>query len=184
MPGGSSRPAYAIMIDMSAVSNLVSVDEYLHNTYHPDCDYVDGVIVERNVGEKPHAKAQRAALLYFFDRERQWNVFALQEWRVQVSPTRYRVPDVCVVLGPEPEGDILTQPPFLCIEVQSPEDRISRIQQKIDDYLHFGVRFVWLIDPFERRAWIYTKDEIREVRDGMLRTSDPEFTAPLIELLG
>jgi len=169
---------------MSAVSNLVPVEEYLHTSYSPDCDYVDGVLVERNVGEKPHAKAQRAALVYFFKRETEWNVFALQEWRVQVSPTRYRVPDVCVVLGPEPEGNILTEPPFLCIEVQSPEDRISRTQEKIADYLRFGVRYVWLVDPHEHRAWIYTADGIREVRDGILRTADPEFTVPLAEVLG
>jgi len=169
---------------MSAVSNLVSVEEYLHNTYHPDCDYVDGVLVERNVGEIPHAKAQRRVLIYFYEHEKQWHNFALQECRVQVSPTRYRVPDVCVMLGPEPEGKILTEPPFLCIEVQSPEDRISRIQQKIEDYLRFGVRFVWLIDPYAQRAWIYTQDEIREVRDGLLRTEDPEFIVPLTDVLG
>ena len=169
---------------MSAVSNLVPVEEYLRTSYSPDCDYVDGVLVERNVGEKPHAKAQRAALVYFFNRESEWNVFALQEWRVQVSPTRYRIPDVCVVLGPEREGNILTDPPFLCIEVQSPEDRIGRIQQKIADYLRFGVRFVWLIDPYDRRAWIYTQDEIREVRDGLLRTEAPEFIVPLASVLG
>jgi Uma2 family endonuclease len=145
---------------------------------------VDGVLVERNVGEIPHAKAQRRVLIYFYQRERQWNNFALQECRVQVSPTRYRVPDVCVMRGPEPGGNILTEPPFLCVEVLSPEDRLSRMQEKIDDYLRFGVRFVWVIDPYERKAWIYTPDEIREVRDGLLRTADPEWIVPLAEVLG
>jgi Uma2 family endonuclease len=179
-----SQPACEIIMHMSAAPNWVPVDEYLHNTYHPDCDYVDGAIVERNVGEIPHAKAQRRVLIYFYQRERQWNNFALQECRVQVSPTRYRVPDVCVMLGPEPDGNILTEPPFLCIEVLSPEDRLSRMQEKIDDYLRFGVRFVWLIDPYERRAWIYTKDGIREVRDGLLRTADPEWIVPVAEIFG
>jgi Uma2 family endonuclease len=58
------------------------------------------------------------------------------------------------------------------------------MQDRIDDYFSFGVRFVWLIDPRTRRAWIYTQDEIREVRDGLLRTSDPEFIVPLAEVLG
>jgi len=169
---------------MSAAPNWVPVEEYLHNTYHPDCDYVDGVIVERNVGEIPHAKAQRKALIYFYEHEKQWNNFALQECRVQVSPTRYRVPDVCVILGAEPDGKILTRPPFLCIEVLSPEDRLSRMQEKIDDYLRFGVHYVWLIDPYQRRAWIYWQGETREVRDGLLRTSDPEWIVPLTEILG
>ena len=90
MPHRSSRRAYAIMMHMSAVSNLVSVEEYLHNTYHPDCDYVDGVDLERNVGEKEHGKAQQEVLVYFRERRRQWGTFAIQEQRIQVSPTRYQ----------------------------------------------------------------------------------------------
>ncbi len=34
-----------------ATGALVSVDEYLRTSYRPDCDYVDGILVERNVGE-------------------------------------------------------------------------------------------------------------------------------------
>jgi hypothetical protein len=33
-----------------ATGALVSVDEYLSTSYDPDCDYVDGVVEERNVG--------------------------------------------------------------------------------------------------------------------------------------
>jgi Uma2 family endonuclease len=168
---------------MSAAPNWVPVEEYLHNTYHPDCDYVDGVLVERNVGEIPHAKAQRKLVISFYEREKQRNNFALQECRVQVSPTRYRVPDVCVMLA-EPEGTILREPPFLCIEVLSPEDRLNRMQEKIGDYLRFGVPYVWVVDPYQRRAWIYTAGAAAEVRDGILRTSDPEFIVPLAEVLG
>jgi Uma2 family endonuclease len=111
-------------------------------------------------------------------------MYVLQEVRVQVRPTRYRVPDVCVVLGGRPDEQILTKPPFLCIEILSPEDRVSGMQDRIDDYLRFGVRYVWLIDPYQRRACIYTQDEIREVRDGLLRTADLEWIVPLTEVLG
>jgi Uma2 family endonuclease len=168
---------------MSAVSNLVSVEEYLHSAYRPDCDYVDGVLIERNVGEIKHARAQRNVLFYFHERRKRLGIFALQETRVQVSAMRYRVPDVCVGLGPEPEDGILTTPPILCVEILSPEDRVSRMQERIDDYLGFGVRYVWLIDPYRRRAWIYTADAIREVRDGVLRAENPEINVPLAEVL-
>ena len=33
----------------------ISVSEYLSTSYRPDCDYVDEVIVERNVGERIRA---------------------------------------------------------------------------------------------------------------------------------
>jgi Uma2 family endonuclease len=169
---------------MSAVSNLVSVEEYLHTLYRPDCDYVDGVLEERNVGEVTHTMAQQDLVAYLRERRALWNMWVLQETRVQVLPTRYRVPDVCVVLGGRPNEEILTKPPLLCVEILSPEDRVSRMQDRIADYFRFGVRFVWLIDPWTRRAWIYTPDEIREVRDGLLRTEDPELIVPLVEVLG
>jgi Uma2 family endonuclease len=58
------------------------------------------------------------------------------------------------------------------------------MQDRIDDYFSFGVRFVWLVDPKARRAWIYTQDEIREVRDGLLRTADPEWIVPIAGIFG
>lgn len=167
---------------MSALPTLVSVEGYLHTAYRPDCDYVDGVLVERNVGEKSHAKLQKRILLYLEERRKQWRIFVIQDTRIQVSATRYRVPDVCVIAGPEPEEEIFTQPPFLCTEILSPEDRMSRMQGKIDDYLAFGVSYVWVIDPQTRKAWVYTSDVIREVRDGELRTGSPGITVALGDL--
>ncbi len=167
---------------MGTARTLVSVEEYLHTVYEPDCDYVDGLLVERNVGEKDHAMLQQEILFYLRERRKLWNILPIQELRVQVSPTRYRVPDICVVLGPEPDEQILTQPPFLCIEVLSPEDRMSRMQQKIADYLKFGVSYVWVVDPQTRQAWIYTAGAMREVQDGMLRTEKPELVVPLADV--
>lgn len=134
------------------------------------------------MGEKDHSKAQRAILFYLWERRKRWKIFAIQEQRVQLSPTRYRIPDICVVVGPEPDEQIFTSLPFLCIEILSPEDRMSRMsrmQQKIDDCLMFGVRYVWVVDPQTRKAWIHISEGGREVRDGMLRTQDPELLVPL-----
>jgi Uma2 family endonuclease len=61
---------------------------------------------------------------------------------------------------------------------------MSRMQQKIDDYLAFGVRYVWVVDPQSRKAWSYTSEGSREVRDGMLRTENPEILVPLDAVFG
>ena len=37
---------------------IISVREYLRTSYSPDCEYVDGRIVERNVGYKGHSVLQ------------------------------------------------------------------------------------------------------------------------------
>ena len=46
-----------------STATLVPVEEYLATIYHPDCDYVDGVLLERNVGQKDHSNLSRAPLL-------------------------------------------------------------------------------------------------------------------------
>lgn len=45
----------------------VPLREYIHTNYRPDCEYIDGQIHERQVGEKDHSKLQRR-LTVFFDR--------------------------------------------------------------------------------------------------------------------
>jgi Uma2 family endonuclease len=158
-------------------SELISVSEYLHTAYSPDCDYVDGLVMERNVGEKDHSKIQIKFGAYLFDRGEQWNICVFPEQRVQVKPTRFRVPDLCVVVGLEPDEQIFTTPPFICIEILSRDDRMSQMQDKIEDYLSFGVPYVWILDPFKRKAYRCTADGILEVNE--LRTEKPDLLIPL-----
>ncbi|RTZ80097.1 MAG: EEP domain-containing protein, partial [Gammaproteobacteria bacterium] len=77
-------------------------------------------------------------------REKQLGIYVIQEQRIQVSPMRFRVPDICVLSGGRPPEAVFTSPPFVCIEILSPEDRISRMQERVDDYLAFGVGYVWV----------------------------------------
>src|SRR5580704_993255 len=118
-----------------AARTLISVEEYLRTTYRPDCDYVDGEVIERNLGENDHSDLQSELVHYFRNRRRESKTHAYVEQRVQVAKTRFRVPDVCVYVGEKPREQIFRTPPFICIEVLSPEDRTSSFQQRIDDYL-------------------------------------------------
>ena len=163
-------------------ATLVPVEEYLRTTYRPDCDYVDGEVLERNVGEHEHSDLQTEIVVYFRNRRKQWNVHAVVEQRVQVSARRFRIPDVCVVLGHGPHPPIFKDPPFICIEILSRKDTLTSTQERIDDYLNFGVRYAWLINPLNRRAWVYTTDGSREVKDGILRTENPSISIPLDEI--
>ena len=105
------------------------------------------------------------------------------EQRIQVSKTRFRIPDVCVTLG-VPTEQILTKPPFICIEILSPEDRWPRIQQRIDDYLAMGVPYVWVLDPSTKTAYSATPSERTEqVTTGILKTLTPSVELPLSEIL-
>jgi Uma2 family endonuclease len=163
---------------------LVPVEEYLRASYHPDCDYVDGEVLERNTGERDHSRIQRELIFFFRSRQQEWNAFVFPEQRVQVSPSRFRVPDICVYLGGEPQEQIFATPPFICIEILSPEDRWERSQQRIDDYIQFGVPNVWVFNPREKRAWAYTTQGSIEIKDGVLRTLRPSLNVPLAEIFG
>ena len=158
----------------------ISVEEYLGTSYQDgDREYIEGRVVERNVGEKSHSKAQGLTLYFFLSRRDVLNAFAFPEQRVQVKSDRYRVPDVCVYLNAEPDEEIFTTPPFLVIEILSKDDRASDIQEKIDDYLAFGIPFVWVIDPRRKRGWVHTPQGSHEANDGVLRTHNTEIAMPL-----
>jgi Uma2 family endonuclease len=136
-----------------ATSALISVEEYLHTSYSPDCDYVDGEVQERNLGEFDHGALQDELLGIFRDHRTAWQVRALPELRVQVSAQRFRVPDVTVLRQDHPREQIIVTPPLLCIEILSPDDRFGRMDQKISDYLQMGVRSVWVIDPLAKTGY-------------------------------
>jgi Uma2 family endonuclease len=161
---------------------LVSVEEYLHTSYSPDCEYLEGKILERNSGEQDHSNLQMFLSAYLFNRRQQWGILVYPEQRVQVKRDRFRVPDICVVLGNRPSEQIFTHPPFLCIEILSKEDRMSDVLIKVDDHLGFGVRYVWVLDPRSRHAQIFDASGVHDVKDSMLWTADPEVLVPLDQL--
>jgi Uma2 family endonuclease len=164
-------------------TTLVSVEEYLRTSYPDgDCEYVDGEIVERNVGEIDHGSLQTRIVIYLATHYPKF--WATVEVRVQVKSSRFRVPDVTLVAGPRPAGKIITAPPHLVIEVLSPDDRAGAVQEKIDDYLAFGIPYVWVVNPRTGRGYVHTTEAAREAKDGILRTADPATELPLYELLG
>ena len=165
-----------------ATETLVSVEEYLGTSYRPDREYIDGNVLERNLGERDHSRLQMAISGYLYARRHKFGLHVFPGLCVQVSPTHFRVPDICVVTGPKPQEQIFTTPPFLCIEILSKDDRQSGLRDRIRDYLEFGVAYVWVIDPRKRRAWIHTTAGTSEAKDGLLRATSPEIVVPLNEI--
>jgi Uma2 family endonuclease len=132
---------------------FIPVEEYLSTGYDPDCEYDDGVIVERNLGEFEHSFLQIFLGAIFTNNMDSWGVFGLTEQRVQIKPRRFLIPDVCVLRMGSPREKILTHPPLIAIEIMSPEDTIRRTAAKAMEYRDFGVEHVWVIDPTARVAY-------------------------------
>jgi Uma2 family endonuclease len=165
-----------------SVATAVPLSEYLNTSYRPDCDYLEGELLERNVGEWDHARLQGLLYGYLLSREKQLGILVVPEQRVQVNARRFRVPDITVMAGSRPSGGIITEPPFLCIEILSPSDRVVEMQDRIRDYLDFGVRYVWLIDPVTRLTFVHTPDGVQEVKSGVLSTKNPDISVSLLDL--
>ena len=56
------------------VATPVSLGEYLHTIYEPDCEYLDGELVERNMAETDHAAVQGAVLAWLRQRRKQFGI--------------------------------------------------------------------------------------------------------------
>ncbi len=145
---------------------LVPISEYLHTTYRPDCDYVDGELKERNVGERPHGSLQGLLASLFLVNRRVWGLLPSTEQRVQTSASHYRIPDVCVI-RPVAGEYIVRTPPVICIEVLSKDDTLAGIRERVDDFLAMGVEHVWVFDPLGHVAWRATASGY-EVAEGEL----------------
>jgi Uma2 family endonuclease len=162
---------------------LMSVEEYLASSFDDgDLEYVDGELLEYNMGEIDHGNVQGLIYAWFLARRSQLGVYPLVEVRTRVSPKRYRIPDISVVRGSKPTGRVITESAPLVIEVLSPEDRASRMEAKIDDYLRFGIGCVWVIDPETGNGHIYTAERRIAVEDGIFRVTDPAIEMNFAEL--
>jgi Uma2 family endonuclease len=89
-------------------------------------------------------------------------VFVCPELRVRVRPGLIRIPDVSVYYPNEPQERVPTTPPFVAIEILSPDDRMADVRNKLAEYRAWGVTHVWLVDPHSKR--MYARDaELVEV---------------------
>lgn len=158
------------------IATLVPVEEYLRSSWHPDREYVDGVVVERNLGELPHSWLQKLLMRLFDER----GLHSFGELRTQVGERRFRVPDVLAVRE-FPKTRFIRTPPYIVVEILSPEDRIGRFTEKINDYLDFGVPNVWVVDPALRTVSSWTREGSR-IFTGAAVTTDGAVSIPLDDI--
>ena len=160
----------------------IPVEEYLHTTYHPDCEYDDGEVVERNLGEFEHSFLQIFLGTIFTNNIDAWGVYGLTEQRLQIGPRRFLIPDVCVLRLGEPADNILRRPPLIVIEIMSPEDTKSRVAKKAVEYLQFGVEHVWILDPNARVGYRGTLSGLELLPEGEFAVANTAIRIQIAEL--
>ena len=134
-------------------ATALSVEEYLHTSF-PDLDreYRDGAAVERALPDYLHGKTQGLLSAFFLALGKQLSLHPCVETRMRVRPNRYLIPDVAVFHPDEPHA-VPEIPPLIAIEILSPDDRLSEVREKLEEYRTWGVPHVWLVDPRSRRFY-------------------------------
>jgi Uma2 family endonuclease len=142
---------------MASGTALVSEQEYLSTNYKPACDYIDGVLRQKSWGNRNHGVTQGllASLIWKEFRDFQPAI----EVTVKIRAGKYFVPDLIVLRRDRIQDPYPTEPVHLCVEILSPEDRISETFAKCEEYHAWGVETAWVIDPEARRAWEYRQGQ-------------------------
>lgn len=75
---------------------------------------------------------------------------AMERWNALSKNDRKKFPPLC--------------PDFL-VELRSEFDRLDELQAKMDEYQSVGLRIGWLIDPLQKRVYLYRHDRPLEILD-------------------
>jgi Uma2 family endonuclease len=161
--------------------SCISLGEYLRTSYSPDCEYVDGRVVERCAGEKGRSVHLGYFAFVFMLHRDEWQVEVFPTLRTRVSRTRVRVPDIVAVRKKAKFGPILDVPPLVVIEILGSEITLSELQEKIGDYLAFGAENICTLDPIRRRAWPAGTDGLHPVESGVLSVARTPIRVVLSE---
>lgn len=78
----------------------------------------------------------------------------------------------------------VVQTPDLAVEIISPSETAMKIHRKVDAYLNWGVREVWLIEPEIRTLFVHSRAGIQQLSEGAFLTTDliPGWQLQIAEL--
>ena len=165
---------------MAAVQTLISVGDYLAHETKPASEYEDGVLRQKPMAAWDHGVLQKR-IMQLLDHAAPALVSA-SEVTVQIREGKFLVPDVIAQRREAIQDPYPLEPVHLCVEILSPSDRISEALAKCEEYHAWGVEMTWILDPDERRAWLFRKQHRPEEvpADGSLVTEG--VSIPLAEV--
>ncbi len=156
----SGNPRYAKSMAAGSITpqaSGTSVEEYLATTYKPACEYLDGVLRQKPMPTRKHGLLQ-ARLIQLIANGYQ-GLEPESEVTVRIREGKYFIPDVIVQRRDHIQDPYPTEPVHLCIEILSPDDRMSETLAKCEEYHAWGVAMTWIVDPDSERAWEYARGQ-------------------------
>jgi Uma2 family endonuclease len=153
---------------VGAAKKLMTIDEYWDFVNLPEnmdrlFELRRGEVIEMSRPKKPHGIVCSricTQLQLYADRIGRGYVLSNDTGVVlQESPGTVVGPDVAYCIDAnnydEVEPKWAETPPVLAVEVLSPTDKVSEVNEKIAEYLRAGVKVVWLADPEVKTVSVY-----------------------------
>jgi Uma2 family endonuclease len=176
------------------LATRLTLDDFLAQPEEkPYREYIRGDVVEKLMPDNAHGTLQLflgALILQFLARNPLGGVRS--EWRCIFGPPsgeRVYIPDLVFVSSERlPHGDArvnryLRAAPDLAVEILSPDQLLTRFTEKVQFYLLYGVRLVWVVDPATETVLVLAPgQEPRTLSAGeVLEGGDvlPGFSVPL-----
>ena len=142
---------------------LVPVEEYLRMSFEgPDPEYLDGELVERNLGDDSHSSTQSNLDGILHPLKKKFRIHVRPEIHMRLAATRIRVADLAI-FREKPADRIPSSPPYVVVEIVSPGDRYIEIHDKLKEYRGWGIQHIWLMDPSSRTFSVFDDAGLREV---------------------
>ncbi|MBA4066247.1 MAG: Uma2 family endonuclease [Isosphaera sp.] len=176
---------------VAAPPKLMTVDEYWDFVNRPEnmdrlFELRRGRVVEMPRPKKPHGvvagNIARVVGNYSFAVGRGYVLSNDTGVVLEENPGTVVGPDVAYCVDANTYDDVepkwveADRPPVLTVEVLSPTDKTSEVNEKIADYLRAGVKVVWLADPETKTVTVYRPNHhhvVLKPADDL--TGDPEL---------
>ncbi len=143
----------------------MTLDEFLAlPETKPYREYIHGEVYEKSMPNREHAElgAELIGLLRNYLIESKEGRVYTELRHIEREQDWVYLPDINVTLagrlGPFTAGPEEVQPDF-AIEILSPDDRYSRIAERVDFYMRSGVQLLWLVDPEARSIAAYRRGQ-------------------------
>lgn len=138
------------------------MSEYLRSSYEPDCDYVDGIVEQRNAGSPEQVSVERALMRQIEQHSEEWGVQVVCDTRIQTSASHVRVADIALLAPDDDEKKVVESTPIAVIEILSREDNVPRHTERLEDFRRMGVKNLWAVDPAARKGFDASSDDWEE----------------------
>ena len=134
----------------------ITADQYLATSF-PDLDkeYRDGELVERSLPDYLHGKTQLLIADFFAALRKKLSLHGCTETRMKLRNGLYFIPDVAAFHPVQPSKLVPETPPLVAVEILSPDDRMTEVLDKLQDYREWGVAHVWLVNPHSKRLYVF-----------------------------